>query len=86
MDHLDHFICRANSLRRPFRGWKIAFEHAVRVAVRKYRSVIIPRGDRCVKRHYFQRWLAHRTHCMEEREVSHRINSKWLTVRGWLNN
>lgn len=83
--HTIYVTYRARSLRRPFHGWKIAFEHAVRVAVRKYRSIIIPRGDRCVKRHFFYRWLAHRMHCLEEREVSHRINSKWLTVRGWLN-
>jgi hypothetical protein len=43
-----------------------------------------PRGDLLCKRHYFRQWCAFHAGMLEEREIRHRVNSKWAAVQGWM--
>jgi hypothetical protein len=76
-------LYRFTLCRRSFRAWQIAFERSVRHTTRQLRSVQ-PRGDRSVLRHFFRQWCAFHAGRLEEREIRHRVNSKWAAVQGWM--
>jgi hypothetical protein len=62
----------------------VAYERSIRLEARQLRSVQ-PRGDRVRTRYYFRQWCAYHAGMLEEREIRHRVNSRWATVQGWMN-
>jgi len=69
--------------RRAWGAWRVAVERSRRDYVAKARMVK-PKGDRCVKRHAWQRWFQYHTEQLLDREVSNRADLTWAKVQGWM--
>ena len=45
---------------------------------------MIPIGNKNMKKYYFNCWLNYLHQKIQERQINHRLNSKWATVQTWL--
>ena len=69
--------------KRAFLAWKIAFQRVLREQQQLLRRVA-GRGDMCVCRRVWQRWLAFVQERRVDREVERRAECKWADVQRWL--
>ncbi len=72
------FLCK-----KYFWNWKIAFDRRKFNELKLIRS-LIPRGNRCIRRHYWNLWLDYMNERKIDREIQYRSNATWLKVQKWL--
>ena len=77
--HFSRFCLRKNA----FRAWRIALERLRRSEVSKLRAVI-PRGNNCIKRHFWLKWLEYLSERRVERQIDFKANMTWAKVQGWM--
>jgi len=77
--HFSRFTCS----RRAFGAWRIALERSRRRQVQQLRAVQ-PRGNRCILRFFWARWMAFFQEALVEREVKNRTDLQWSRVQSWL--
>lgn len=69
--------------KRAFNAWKVAFDRERRLSLKKLRSVS-KRGDLCVCRYFWIKWIEHVGAERLETEIRMRSRNTWDKVRNWI--
>ncbi len=67
-----------------FRAWKLAFERSRRkFAHQLYQAT--PLGNKCIKKHFFKKWVEFLKEMRIEREIRHRSAAAWQNLQAYMN-